>query len=99
MKENILFYWFIDNETLDYSKLKEVFEFCNKNGYVPKWQKSNKKDKWTNNPVKGCWSIGFFEMDNYEINIKKILEFGDKYICKRITKITKSKTDIQLLYL
>ena len=96
MKQNILFYWLEDNERLDYSKCNEVFEFCNKNGYVAKWQKSKLKDEWTGNPVKGCWSIGIFELDNYLENVENIINFGLQYFCNPPTKITKSRNDVQL---
>lgn len=96
MKQNILFYWLEDNERLDYSKCNEVFEFCNKNGYVAKWQKSKLKDEWTGNPVKGCWSIGVFELDNYLENVENIINFGLQYFCNPPTKITKSRNDVQL---
>lgn len=96
MKQNILFYWLEDNQILDYSKCNEVFDFCNKYGYIAKWQKSKLRDKWTGNPIKGCWSIGVFELDNYLENVENIVNFGLEYFCNPPTKITKSRNDVQL---
>lgn len=96
MKQNILFYWFKDNEILDYSKFDEVMEFCNNNGYFAKWQKSKLIDRHTGNPLKGCWSIGIFEIDNYLENVENITNFGLQFSSNPPTKITKSRNDVQL---
>lgn len=96
MKQNILFYWLEDNHTLDYSKIDEVTKFCEDNNFIVKWQKSKKKDEWTGNPLKGCWSIGVFEAENYKENIEAIINFGLQYFCNPPTKVTKSRNDVQL---
>ena len=96
MKQNILFYWFKDNEILDYSKIYEVMDFCNNNGFFAKWQRTKLTDKYTGNPLKGCWSIGIFEIDNYLENIEKLKNFGFQFSSKPLVKITKSRNDVQL---
>ena len=96
MKQNILFYWFKDNEILDYSKIYEVMDFCNNNGFFAKWQRTKLTDKYTGNPLKGCWSIGIFEIDNYLENVEKLKNFGFQFSSKPLVKITKSRNDVQL---
>ena len=46
-------------------------DFCNNNGFFAKWQRTKLTDKYTGNPLKGCWSIGIFEIDNYLENVEK----------------------------
>ena len=95
MKQNILFYWFKDNEILDYSKIYEVMDFCNNNGFFAKWQRTKLTDKYTGNPLKGCWSIGIFEIDNYLENVEKLKNFGFQFSSKPLVKITKSRNNVK----
>ena len=75
---------------------KSVMDFCNNNGFFAKWQRTKLTDKYTGNPLKGCWSIGIFEIDNYLENVEKLKNFGFQFSSKPLVKITKSRNDVQL---
>ena len=65
MKQKIIFYAFT-NEALLYECKDDIEIFCNKNGYILKWQIDH-------------WSIGIFEQDHYNDEIEKIINFGLQY--------------------